>query len=82
MLTPGAPPLVLQAVRWRLQRLDRALDPLPNALPFGVAAIEHPVNHPSRLDNRVGTVAFDQQIGRPVDGDHSANSTGRRLLGQ
>ncbi len=39
--------------------LDRALDALPNASPFGVAQLKHPVNHARRLDQRIGAVALE-----------------------
>jgi transposase len=74
MLTLAALPLkcgrpVAGACNASIARLIRS-----QTLPFRVAVVEHPVNHPSRLDNRIGAVALDQQIGRPVDvqvGDHA-----------
>jgi hypothetical protein len=46
---------------------------VPHKLPVTIAALQHPVHQPRRLDHRVGAVPLDQQIGGAIDvevGDH------------
>jgi hypothetical protein len=56
-------PLVWWPARWRLQRLDRALDPLLKELPVNVPAFEHEIGLACGLDRRIGAMALHDQIG-------------------
>ena len=66
------------SVRWRSQRLDRALDPYPDDASVQVAALnKRQIDTPPCLDERFDAVALNEQIAGAVDidfGNHSMNS--------
>jgi hypothetical protein len=65
---PSSTPAVMtrlmpKSIRRPLQHFDCAPDAPPQIAAFEIAQFEHAVDHPHRLDDRIGTVALDDQVG-------------------
>ena len=59
--------LMPNSIAWRLQRLDGAADAPPQVPAFKIVQFKHAIDHPRRLDNRLGAVALDDQVGGSID---------------
>ena len=66
--------------RWRLQLDDRPPDPLPDGLPFEVAAFEHQIGTPGRCKLGIVTMLPDEQVGRSPDVEVGDQHPGRTTV--